>query len=394
MAKWSYDQQPFHQFPKSHMKILTPFIRLQMIRQRLYCCPLPFARHDPNANVKSASSTTNVSKYFKSNAPACKWDNILAGVPTTTSGLSERACLSARTSLEDKSIILKTLPHFSLICCIATRVCWHNSLLGAKIKALIRCSAAFILVFKIFCSKGRANAAVFPDPVRALMITSLPSSSLGMAASCIKNFFSTMNIYSATPFKSSLKTLCNYFFGGCRTAFLMGAGDLLAQHYGGVKDLNSVNWVRTVKYATIGLCFMGPVLTYWSNIMHPWVCLQRNRTSAVFKQIISDQIYLAPTLNLGLVCLSDFADANFFAEIEQHMCEKYIFVMKRHYAFWPAVQIFCTFVIQPNLQLFFANAIAIGWFAYLSTVLNNDEAIQSKAEPTSEHKQRRRYFFL
>uniref|UniRef100_A0A1A9WB10 Mitochondrial inner membrane protein Mpv17 n=1 Tax=Glossina brevipalpis TaxID=37001 RepID=A0A1A9WB10_9MUSC len=175
----------------------------------------------------------------------------------------------------------------------------------------------------------------------------------------------------------------------------MGVGDLLAQHYSGVKDLNSVNWVRTAKYASIGLCFMGPALTYWSNIMHPWMCVQRNRTTAVFKQIISDQIYLAPTLNLGLVSLSDLSDTNSYEEIEQRICEKYILVIKRHYAFWPAVQLFCTFVIQPNLQLFFANAIAIGWFGYMSTVLNNGENdAQKQIEPTSENKQRRRYFFL
>uniref|UniRef100_A0A1A9UIQ7 Mitochondrial inner membrane protein Mpv17 n=1 Tax=Glossina austeni TaxID=7395 RepID=A0A1A9UIQ7_GLOAU len=193
-----------------------------------------------------------------------------------------------------------------------------------------------------------------------------------------------------TSGKHSFKTLCSYFFGGCRTAFLMGSGDLLAQHYGGAKNLRSINWIRTITYSSIGLFFIGPALTYWSNIMHPWSCVQRNRTFAVFKQIISDQVYLAPSLNLGLVCLSDITNENRYAGMERRICEKYMFVMKRHYLFWPAIQVFCTFVIQPSLKLFFANTIAIGWFAYLSIMLNNDKNAQKKVQLATESMQRRR----
>lgn len=51
--------------------------------------------------------------------------------------------------------------------------------------ALVVCSVAFIFEFKIFCIKGIANAAVFPDPVRALSKTSFPSNNKGIAFSCI-----------------------------------------------------------------------------------------------------------------------------------------------------------------------------------------------------------------
>lgn len=203
-----------------------------------------------------------------------------------------------------------------------------------------------------------------------------------------------MNTFFVAFFRHSFKTLCSYFFGGCRTAFLMGSGDLLAQNYGGAKNLRSINWIRTITYSSIGLLFIGPALTYWSNIMHPWSCVQRNRTFAVFKQIISDQIYLAPSLNLGLVCLSDLTKENRNAGMERRICEKYMFVMKRHYVFWPAVQVFCTFVIQPSLQLFFANTIAIGWFAYLSIMLNKDKKARKKVQLATESMQRRRFFFL
>uniref|UniRef100_A0A1A9ZMY8 Mitochondrial inner membrane protein Mpv17 n=1 Tax=Glossina pallidipes TaxID=7398 RepID=A0A1A9ZMY8_GLOPL len=171
--------------------------------------------------------------------------------------------------------------------------------------------------------------------------------------------------------RHSFKALCSYFFGGCRTAFPMGSGDLLAQHYGGAKNMRSINWIRTITSSSIGLFFIGPALTYWSNIMHPWSCVQRNRTFAVFKQIISDQIYLAPSLNLGLVCLSDLTNENRYAGMERRIFEKYMFVMKRHYVFWSAVQFViycreCRLDVHGSMGTIFTSS-----FKYLNQVLDH-----------------------
>lgn len=56
-------------------------------------------------------------------------------------------------------------------------------MLGANIIVLVTCSLAFDFEFKIFCITGIANAAVFPDPVRARNRTSLPWRSSGIAFS-------------------------------------------------------------------------------------------------------------------------------------------------------------------------------------------------------------------
>uniref|UniRef100_A0A1A9ZBK6 Mitochondrial inner membrane protein Mpv17 n=1 Tax=Glossina pallidipes TaxID=7398 RepID=A0A1A9ZBK6_GLOPL len=130
----------------------------------------------------------------------------------------------------------------------------------------------------------------------------------------------------------------------CCIALVMSIGDLLAQRHSGVKDLKSIKWMRTFKYASIGLCFIGPVMKCWFNIMHPGFQNQQNCRFADFKQVVNDQLYLPPMLNLGLVFLTNFSKSNSPEEMEKGIRDKYISIMKSHYTFWPGVQILGAFV--------------------------------------------------
>lgn len=183
-----------------------------------------------------------------------------------------------------------------------------------------------------------------------------------------------MNAHAGAPspsLKSSLKPLWDYIFQGFWIACLMAVGDLFAQHYSGAKDIKSIKWMRTFKYASIGMGFIGPTMKYWLNIVHPWLAhQQRNYAFANLKEIVNVQLYLAPTLNLGVVFLSNLSKSDRAEDMEQGMREKYISVMESYYKFWPAVHMFSTFVIKPNSKLFFANIMAIWWFTYLSILLD------------------------
>ncbi|KAI9583140.1 hypothetical protein GQX74_012357 [Glossina fuscipes] len=172
-------------------------------------------------------------------------------------------------------------------------------------------------------------------------------------------------------FKSAMKPLWDYIYLGFWIAGLMAVGDLFAQHYSGAKDIKSIKWMRTARYASIGMGFIGPTIKYWFNIVHPWlVNQQRNYAFANLKEIVNVQLYLAPTLNLGVVFLSNLSKSDCAEYTEQGMREKYISVMESYYKFWPAVHMFSTFVIKPNSKLFFANIMAIWWFTYLSIQIN------------------------
>lgn len=185
-----------------------------------------------------------------------------------------------------------------------------------------------------------------------------------------------MNKYCCT---SCFRSMWACLWESCCIALVMSVGDLLAQRCSGAKDLKSIKWMRTVKYASIGLCFIGPVMKCWFNIMHPWFQNQQNYRFADFKQVVNDQLYLPPMLNLGLVFLSNLSKSNSPEEMEKGIRDKYISIMKSHYAFWPGVQILGAFVVKPNARLLFANIMAIWWFTYVSIELNEGSKTYTKA---------------
>uniref|UniRef100_A0A1A9VQ73 Mitochondrial inner membrane protein Mpv17 n=1 Tax=Glossina austeni TaxID=7395 RepID=A0A1A9VQ73_GLOAU len=171
--------------------------------------------------------------------------------------------------------------------------------------------------------------------------------------------------------KSSLKPFWDYIYQGFWIACLMAVGDLFAQLYSGAKDIKSIKWMRTVKYASIGMGFIGPTIKYWLNIIRPWLAnQQQNYAFASLKGIVNVQLYLAPTLNLGVVFLSNLSKSDRAEDMGQGMREKYISVMKSYYKFWPAIHMFSKFLIKRNSRIFFHNIMAIWWFTYLSLLLD------------------------
>ncbi|XP_065365410.1 mpv17-like protein [Calliphora vicina] len=185
-----------------------------------------------------------------------------------------------------------------------------------------------------------------------------------------------MSVFSAGQVKSTIITIFHYVTGSCRIAFLMGAGDVLMQHYNGAKEIKHINWKRSAKFATIGLCFMGPILTYWKSLVSIIVNASHSHTTRTLKQLFCDQIYLAPCINLGIITMSSVLENESVVELEKHISEYFPYIIKRHYMLWPGVQFFGSLCIQPTLQIGFANLFAVLWYAYLSGILHKDEVLQ------------------
>lgn len=143
---------------------------------------------NPNENRRSASSITSVSRLsFKWTFSAFSWLRILAGVETMISGRLESTSFWAATSVyEERSTHWTIFWHFEVSCSTTAWIWWHSSLLGAKISVDVICSVALSFEFSTFWITGMANAAVFPDPVRARTKTSFPSMSRGIADSCMR----------------------------------------------------------------------------------------------------------------------------------------------------------------------------------------------------------------
>lgn len=89
-------------------------------------------------------------------------------------------------SLTSYNITIKYLTWFKRSSNNNVITCPQSSLLGDSIKARMLWWVVVFLRFRIFWMTGIVNAAVLPDPVRALISTSLPSSNRGIAVSWIR----------------------------------------------------------------------------------------------------------------------------------------------------------------------------------------------------------------
>lgn len=171
------------------------------------------------------------------------------------------------------------------------------------------------------------------------------------------------------------RRLLKYILGGCRFAIIMGTGDLMAQRYRGVNNITDVDWLRLSKYASIGLFFVGPVVTHWYRVINPILSLQTASVSIVMRRLLNDQLFLVPTINAGLLTMHDLIDRDSKNKIVQkHISGNYASLIKHHYIFWPPVQFFSSIFIQPNLQTIFIGSIAVVWFGYVSEFLRQDNA--------------------
>ena len=194
-----------------------------------------------------------------------------------------------------------------------------------------------------------------------------------------------MSISPPGSLKVTLRTIFHYVASSCRLAIFMGAGDVIMQTYNASnKDKKEIDWIRTIKFATIGLCFMGPVLTYWKSIVNKFIIVEQTRTARIVQQMFCDQVYLAPCLNLGIITMSGLVEYESVTVIEKRIGEFFPCIIKKHYMLWPGVQFFGSKCIQPSLQVSFANTIAVMWYAYLSGILHKDQILQ-KTSP--EYKQ-------
>ncbi|TMW50346.1 hypothetical protein DOY81_004581 [Sarcophaga bullata] len=150
-----------------------------------------------------------------------------------------------------------------------------------------------------------------------------------------------MSISPPGSMKVTLRTIFHYVASSCRLAIFMGAGDVIMQTYNASnKDKKEIDWIRTIKFATIGLCFMGPVLTYWKSIVNKFIIVEQTRTTRIIQQMFCDQVYLAPCLNLGIITMSGLVEHESVTAIEKRIGEFFPCIIKKHYMLWPGVQFF------------------------------------------------------
>ena len=139
----------------------------------------------PMSSMRSASSSTTYSTWFNTAFLASMWSSKRPGVATSTSTPAFSASVCGFMSIPPNTTALRRLVYLAYSStCSAT--CTASSRVGSKTSARTGWRAGDVEAFSCFimrCSSGKANAAVLPVPVCAAPITSLPSSTTGMACS-------------------------------------------------------------------------------------------------------------------------------------------------------------------------------------------------------------------
>lgn len=161
-----------------------------------------------------------------------------------------------------------------------------------------------------------------------------------------------------------------YFVEGWRAGGIMAAGDVLAQTVVENKKFKEIDYVRTVKYSSLGFLFVGPVLKYWYSLLDRRISTQQHRLRRTLKKMIVDQSVMAPTMNLSIAALVGFINNESSNTIVQRIKTQYPDIMKTNYMLWPAVQMINFSLVPLQYQVIFAQVVAVVWNCFLSQILN------------------------
>uniref|UniRef100_A0A1A9WB08 Mitochondrial inner membrane protein Mpv17 n=1 Tax=Glossina brevipalpis TaxID=37001 RepID=A0A1A9WB08_9MUSC len=153
---------------------------------------------------------------------------------------------------------------------------------------------------------------------------------------------------------------------------IMGTGDILAQTVTDKRELKQVDFKRTLKYASLGIFYVGPILKGWYKYLELLVPEKDTKFVRASKKMLIDQAIMAPLLNLTLVPLVGVVMNQSYDEIKKHLKYDYPEILKRNYMLWPAVQLINFGFIPLQFQVLFVQVIAVAWNFFLSGLLNKN----------------------
>ncbi|XP_058985854.1 mpv17-like protein [Musca domestica] len=168
---------------------------------------------------------------------------------------------------------------------------------------------------------------------------------------------------------SNIRFLRPYVSEGLRAAGIMGAGDILAQTVVEKKSFKDIDLIRTAKYGSLGMLFVGPVLKYWFGLLDRQIRGKQGVQRALKKMAV-DQAIMAPSLNLAIASLVGLINNEKPGDIAERLKTQYPDIMKTNYIIWPAVQILNFGLVPLRYQVVFVQTIAVFWNCFVSQRLN------------------------
>jgi len=109
---------------------------------------------------------------------------------------------------------------------------------------------------------------------------------------------------------------------------LFGLGDVTAQCAVEDRKADEIDWLRTLRYASIG-CAVGPSLSMWYKTLDRFGT--GNTVPTVAKKILVDQLFASPIVNGSVMIMSRVFSGDEWPQIQKKLEDNYVTVMLNSY---------------------------------------------------------------
>ncbi|XP_031626522.1 protein Mpv17 [Contarinia nasturtii] len=163
-----------------------------------------------------------------------------------------------------------------------------------------------------------------------------------------------------------------------QAGFLMGAGDFLAQTIIEKQKISQCDYIRTLKFFSIGFCVAGPGLRKWYGALDSYVTA-KSRLGRTAQKVFIDQAVFAPIFLAFLLSVIGYSQHQDLGKVKEKLQQDYPDILLANYSVWPWVQILNFSIIPLNYQVLLTQTVAVFWNIYFSwrTNLNERPAVIS-----------------
>jgi len=116
--------------------------------------------------------------------------------------------------------------------------------------------------------------------------------------------------------------------GCCVSGFMFGLGDMIAQSAVEKREVGEIDWLRTVRYASIG-CAVGPTLSMWYRTLDRFGT--KNTVPVLAKKLLVDQLIASPIINGSVMTMSRVFSGDEWPQIRKKLEDNYVTVMLNSY---------------------------------------------------------------
>lgn len=109
---------------------------------------------------------------------------------------------------------------------------------------------------------------------------------------------------------------------------MFGLGDLTAQSIVEERKPNNIDWLRTLRYASIG-CAVGPSLSMWYKTLDRFGT--KNTVPIIAKKLSVDQLIASPIVNGSIMIMSRVFSGDEWPQIQKKLEDNYVTVMLNSY---------------------------------------------------------------